>query len=234
MCVHARVNSCKLNNPYLTSLKGVVCGSRAHLEDESIAQRTIIRTILMWVLKLKFYPISSWEMKKYNFPRKVVQFYTFCSIGLVSMPASGFLLWRRWKTPSAVSRYLNFSLLHRPFLPFWDLNIIKMCPFFFSCWREKLQRFFSTLFTLRDGLLTSRCWRQVSWMHVQIVHTYFTIFHNLNNWTLLSTIWQPFEFYVFKVAEMLQIPLGEVSVRWQEIDGSKLSPLLAAIEMFRL
>ena len=37
-----------------------------------------------------------------------------------------------------------------------------------------------------------------------------------------------------KVAEMLQIPLGEVSVRWQEIDGSKLSPLLAAIEMFRL
>ena len=33
---------------------------------------------------------------------------------------------------------------------------------------------------------------------------------------------------------MLQIPLGEVSVRWQEIDGSKLSPLLAAIEMFRL
>ena len=42
------------------------------------------------------------------------------------------------------------------------------------------------------------------------------------------------EFYGFKVAEMLQIPLGEVSVRWQEIDGSKLSPLLAAIEMFRL
>ena len=26
-----------------------MCGSRAHLEDESIAQRTIIRTILMWV-----------------------------------------------------------------------------------------------------------------------------------------------------------------------------------------
>ena len=32
---------------------------------------------------------------------------------------------------------------------------------------------------------------------------------------------------------MLGIPLAEVSVRWQEIEGSKLSPLLDAIQMFR-
>ena len=32
---------------------------------------------------------------------------------------------------------------------------------------------------------------------------------------------------------MLKFPLGEVSVRWQEIEGSKLSPLLDAIQMFR-
>ena len=35
-------------SPSRPSLRqGIVCGSRAHLEDESIAQRTIIRTILM-------------------------------------------------------------------------------------------------------------------------------------------------------------------------------------------
>ena len=28
--------------------QGIICGSRAHLEDESIASRTIIRTILMY------------------------------------------------------------------------------------------------------------------------------------------------------------------------------------------
>ena len=53
-----------------------------------------------------------------------------------------------------------------------------------------------------------------------------------NMYDLTFYIW--WECYYFQVAEMLQIPLGEVSVRWQEIDGSKLSPLLAAIEMFRL
>ena len=29
------------------------------------------------------------------------------------------------------------------------------------------------------------------------------------------------------------LPLGEVAVRWQEIDGSKLNPVLAAIQMFK-
>ena len=33
--------------------------------------------------------------------------------------------------------------------------------------------------------------------------------------------------------EMLGLPLGEVAVRWQEIDGSKLNPVLAAIQMFK-
>ena len=36
-----------------------------------------------------------------------------------------------------------------------------------------------------------------------------------------------------KVAEMMNIPIGEIAVRWQEIDGSKLNPLLAAIQMFK-
>ena len=31
----------------------------------------------------------------------------------------------------------------------------------------------------------------------------------------------------------MNIPVGEVSVRWQEIDGSKLNPLMAAIQMFK-
>lgn len=35
------------------------------------------------------------------------------------------------------------------------------------------------------------------------------------------------------MAEMMQLPLGEVAVRWQEIDGSKLNPVLAAIQMFK-
>ena len=31
---------------------------------------------------------------------------------------------------------------------------------------------------------------------------------------------------------MLELPIGEVSVRWCEIDGSKLNPLVDAIKMF--
>jgi len=42
-----------------------------------------------------------------------------------------------------------------------------------------------------------------------------------------------FDVEMLKVAEMMKIPMAEVSVRWQEIDGSKLSPLLDAIQMFR-
>jgi len=112
--------------------EGIVCGSRAHLEDESIAQRTIIRTILMigfhacvWVFAVK----------------------------TVKDTQCGFKLLKR-KTAEVL-----FNTLH------------------------------------------------------------------IERWA--------FDVEMLKVAEMLQIPLGEVSVRWQEIDGSKLSPLLAAIEMFR-
>ena len=36
-----------------------------------------------------------------------------------------------------------------------------------------------------------------------------------------------------QVAEMMNIPIGEIAVRWQEIKGSKLNPLLAAIQMFK-
>ena len=35
------------------------------------------------------------------------------------------------------------------------------------------------------------------------------------------------------MAQRLQIPIGEVAVRWTEIDGSKLSPLEAALQMGR-
>ena len=58
----------------------------------------------------------------------------------------------------------SLHLLFRPFL-FHNFDLNKIFQFFFSCWREKLQRSFSTLFTLRDGLLMWRCWRWVSWKH---------------------------------------------------------------------
>ena len=35
------------------------------------------------------------------------------------------------------------------------------------------------------------------------------------------------------MCEMLSLPVGEVAVRWTEVDGSKLNPLLAALQMFR-
>ena len=38
---------------------------------------------------------------------------------------------------------------------------------------------------------------------------------------------------VIKVAEILKIPTAEVSVNWTEIDGSKLDPISASIQMFK-
>jgi dolichyl-phosphate beta-glucosyltransferase len=38
---------------------------------------------------------------------------------------------------------------------------------------------------------------------------------------------------MLKIAEMVDIPVSEVAVRWTEIDGSKLNPVSAAIQMFR-
>ena len=96
-----------------------------------------------------------------------------------------------------------------------------------SFWKGKLRKFFSIPFTSRDGLLTWRCWRYSDKKRFLYLCDFFSAKYDLTFY-----IW--WECYYFQVAEMLQIPLGEVSVRWQEIDGSKLSPLLAAIEMFRL
>lgn len=42
-----------------------------------------------------------------------------------------------------------------------------------------------------------------------------------------------FDVELLKIAEMTDIALGEVSVKWHEVDGSKLSPVSAAIQMFR-
>jgi len=112
--------------------QGIVCGSRAHLEDESIAKRTIIRTILMigfhacvWIFAVK----------------------------TVKDTQCGFKLLKR-KTAAII-----FTTLH------------------------------------------------------------------IERWA--------FDVEMLKVGEMMNIPLGEVSVRWQEIEGSKLSPLLDAVQMFR-
>ena len=98
-----------------------MCGSRAHLEDESIAQRTFIRTILMWVLKLlrerdeevaytilahPCLPVLKKKKKLFWLRIDVL----CCYLGLVSTPAFGFLLWRLLRTPSAVSRCPNHCI----------------------------------------------------------------------------------------------------------------------------
>ncbi len=41
-----------------------------------------------------------------------------------------------------------------------------------------------------------------------------------------------FDVEILKIAEIVGIPTGEVSVRWTEVDGSKLNPVLASIQMF--
>jgi dolichyl-phosphate beta-glucosyltransferase len=42
-----------------------------------------------------------------------------------------------------------------------------------------------------------------------------------------------FDVELLYIAQQLAIPIGEVAVNWQEIDGSKLSPLEAALQMGR-
>ena len=42
-----------------------------------------------------------------------------------------------------------------------------------------------------------------------------------------------FDVELLKIAEMRDIRLGEVQVNWMEIDGSKLNPILASIQMFK-
>lgn len=111
---------------------GLVCGSRAHLEEESIASRTVIRTILM-----------------YGFHACVWIF----AVKTVKDTQCGFKLIKR-KTAQIV-----FKTLH------------------------------------------------------------------IERWA--------FDVEMLKIAEMLGLPIGEVSVRWCEIDGSKLNPIVDAVKMFR-
>ena len=42
-----------------------------------------------------------------------------------------------------------------------------------------------------------------------------------------------FDVELIKIAEMTDIPVGEVAIRWTEIDGSKLDPISASIQMFK-
>jgi dolichyl-phosphate beta-glucosyltransferase len=39
--------------------------------------------------------------------------------------------------------------------------------------------------------------------------------------------------FQLKIAEMTGIPLVEVPVKWTEIEGSKLDPISASIQMFK-
>jgi len=112
--------------------EGVVCGSRSHLEKESIADRSFFRTILM----------LGFHMVVYVFGVKSVR-DTQC----------GFKLFSR--------------------------RVARLC--------------FSSL-------------------HIQ-------------RWA--------FDVEILKIAEMLSVPTAEVAVNWKEIDGSKLDPASASIQMFK-
>ena len=127
-------------------------------------------------------------------------------VGLCCENGQGYPVWLQSKAISHLQAFIYFSS---------------------SFWKGKLRKFFSIPFTSRDGLLTWRCWRYSDKKRFLYLCDFFSAKYDLTFY-----VW--WECYYFQVAEMLQIPLGEVSVRWQEIDGSKLSPLLAAIEMFRL
>merc|ERR1719342_1018203 len=112
--------------------EGVVCGSRSHLEKESIANRTAIRTLLMY----------GFHACVWIFAVKTVQ-DTQCGFKLIK--------------------------------------------------RNTARKIFKTL--------------------------------HIERWA--------FDVEMLKMCEMLRLPVGEVAVRWQDIDGSKLNPLLAAIQMFK-
>ena len=122
----------KLNDIQGENNHGLVCGSRAHLEKDSIAQRSLFRTILM----------------------------------------KGF----------------------------------HMCVWIFGC---------KTIEDTQCGFkLMTRNTARVA-------------FHSLHieRWA--------FDVELIKIAERIQIPTSEVSVNWTEIDGSKLDPLSASIQMFK-
>lgn len=111
---------------------GVVCGSRAHLEADSIANRSFFRTVLMF----------------------------------------GFHL----------------------------------CVRFFGCKSIQDTQCGFKLFTRRSArILFKSC--------------------HIERWA--------FDVELLKIAELVKMPLAEVAVQWTEIDGSKLNPVLAAIQMFK-
>lgn len=111
---------------------GIVCGSRAHLEEESVATRTLFRTILMYGFHCCVWVFAVKKIRD-----------TQCGFKLLTRPAARIV----------------FRALH------------------------------------------------------------------IERWA--------FDVEMLKIAEMLSIPVSEVAVRWTEIDGSKLNPVSAAIEMFR-
>jgi len=112
--------------------QGIVCGSRAHLQDESIASRTLVRTILMY-------------------------------------------------------------------------------GFHFCVW----------IFAVKNVRDTQCGFKLLDRSTARIV---FRSLH-IERWA--------FDVEMLKIAEMLSIPVSEVAVKWTEIEGSKLSPLMDAIQMFR-
>ena len=111
---------------------GLVCGSRAHLEKDSIAQRSFFRTILM----------------------------------------KGF----------------------------------HTCVWVFGC----------------KSIQDTQCGFKL--MSRETARVAFTSLH-IERWA--------FDVELIKIAERLNIPTSEVSVFWTEIDGSKLDPISASIQMFK-
>ena len=112
---------------------GLVCGSRAHLEEESVAKRSFFRTVLM-----------------YGFHSCV---RVFGAGDCVKDTQCGFKIMTR-----ATARFLFYSL-------------------------------------------------------------------HIERWA--------FDVELIKIATMLNIPVDEVAVTWTEIDGSKLDPISASIQMFK-
>ncbi len=111
---------------------GIVCGSRAHLEKDSIASRSIFRTILMYGFHFVVYVFGCRSIKD-----------TQCGFKLLTRK----------------SARITFKSLH------------------------------------------------------------------IERWA--------FDVELLKIAEIIGIPTAEVAVQWQEIDGSKLNPISASIQMFK-
>ena len=76
---------------------------------------------------------------------------------------------------------------------------------------------------------------KISWNHyLKTASTESSITPNINYIFRFFIIerWA-FDVELLKIGEMCGIPLNEVAVEWTEIDGSKLNPILASIQMFK-